>query len=60
MLPSSAIAVTKRNFLFVLSTASVSTSETNIASTAGNITTGIVCLCLTLLAVYLVLAYLKS
>lgn len=60
MLPSSAIAVTKRNFLFVLSTATIGTSETGIVSAIADITTDIVYFCLTLAAVYFVLAFFKS
>lgn len=60
MLPSSAIAVSRRNFSFILSTATASTSETSIVSIMADITIGIVLSCLAITVVYFVTAFLKS
>ena len=56
MLPSSAIAVTKRNFLFVLSTATASAPMADITTV---ITAGVYC-CFTLVVVYLIAAFFSS
>lgn len=60
MLPSSAIAVSRRGFSFILSTATASTSETSIINTIADITIGLVLLCLAITVIYLVIAFLKS
>jgi hypothetical protein len=61
MLPSSAIAVTKRNFLFVLSTAVAnSTAEAGVVVSSVDTTVAIVSLCLAFAVVYLVASFLKS
>jgi len=60
MLPSSAIAVTKRNFIFVLSSAAVSTSETSIVSTIANTALDIVYIFLTFVAVYFISVFIFS